>query len=94
MMHENNEILNKRDILSTLSRMGELLRGHPEKFLMVEENIQPSAAEIRLNNLGKAMNIAAVIIKDYKDGEPLTGNLKEWHFQYVRLMKECMKPYE
>jgi len=87
------EVLDKREVLRGLSHLGELLRAKPEIFTYCDGIEDMNATQIRLNSLGKVLNIGAALITSYKDGEELKGDLKEYHRQYTRLLDECFKPY-
>lgn len=87
-------VLNKREILKDLSWLGERLRIEPKQFISMQGSIDTTAAIVRLNRLGKCINIGLNIVINYNDGFELTKEQEERYQLYRDYLKECQDAFE
>jgi hypothetical protein len=85
--------LNKREILGNLSNIGDKLRSRPSNFLEVDGKTDIAAAEVRLNRLGKCIQIGSALILNYADGMD-NKEVDEYIHQFKRYFRECNDAFQ
>lgn len=86
--------LDKRDVLRKISTIAVKLRCDPESFLSIEGVPDTDASSIRLNRLGKCLEMMCYLIEKCRDGEELDGHGITVYNEYIRYLKECHDAFD
>lgn len=86
--------LDKRDVLRKISTLGIKLRCNPDGFVSIDGKENIDVTMIRLNRLGKCLELGCYLIEKCADGDELTGNNKSAYDDFMRYLKECHDAFD
>jgi len=87
-------ILNKRDLIHKLDGLTVRLRCQAGAFIAIEGVPDFNAADIRLNRLGKCLEMSNYLILMGTDGQEMTETTKAHYDEFIRYLNECHQAFE